>query len=253
MKLTGQVALVTGAGSGIGRATAELLASEGAYICTLDRDLESLNTTLETIQARGGAGEIHSADVREPAEVSSAVAACIESRGAIDILCNIAGIGSTQTVVDTPVETWDAVFDVNVRGVFLLCKAVLPSMIERGSGTIINMASVAGQIGIRNRAAYSASKGAVIALTRAIAIDHIQHGIRCNCVCPGTVDTPWVGRLLQGAEDETAERAALNARQPMGRLGTPEEVAHAVLYLVSPEAAFITGTALVIDGGWTAQ
>ena len=163
------------------------------------------------------------------------------------------GIGSTQTVVDTPEEVWDQVFAVNVRGAFLACKYTIPHMLATGGGVIVNIASVAGLVGIRNRAAYCASKGAIISLTRAVAVDHVQQNIRCNCICPGTVGSPWVGRLLAAAPDPAAEEAALIARQPMRRLGTPEEVARAALYLASDDAAFVTGTALVIDGGLTMQ
>jgi NAD(P)-dependent dehydrogenase (short-subunit alcohol dehydrogenase family) len=168
------------------------------------------------------------------------------------VLANVAGIGSTQTVLDTPPELWEAVFAVNVRGVFNTCRAVLPGMIGRGGGVVVNAASIAGLVGLRNRAAYCASKGAVVALTKAMALDHVGQGIRVNCVCPGTVDTPWVGRLLDAAEDPAAARAALVARQPIGRLGTAEEVAKAIAYLASDDAAFVTGTELVIDGGLVA-
>jgi NAD(P)-dependent dehydrogenase (short-subunit alcohol dehydrogenase family) len=178
---------------------------------------------------------------------------CLDRFERISVLCNNAGTGSTQTVVDTPEELWERVFAVNARGIFLGCKYAIPAMIEAGGGVIVNTASVAGLVGLRNRAAYCASKGAVVALTRAIAIDHVRQNIRCNCLCPGTVDSPWVGRLLDQAPDPVAERAALVARQPMGRLGTPEEVARAAVYLASDDAVFITGTAFVIDGGLTAQ
>ncbi len=140
--------------------------------------------------------------------------------GRVDLLANVAGTGSTQNVVETPPELWDAVFAVNVRGIFNTARAVLPGMIERGGGVIVNAASIAGMVGLRDRAAYCASKGAVIALTKAMAIDHVGDGIRVNCVCPGTVDTPWVGRLIDAADDPVATRAALVARQPIGRLGT---------------------------------
>ena len=169
--------------------------------------------------------------------------------GAIDVLCNNAGIGSTVDVLECSVEEWDRVFAVNVRGVFLGIKYTLPSMLEKGSGVIINTASAAGLIGLRDRAAYCASKGAVISLTKQVAVQYASKGIRCNCICPGTIDSPWVGRLLDQAADPAEARAALVARQPLGRLGDPAEVAAAALYLASPEATFCTGTALVIDGG----
>lgn len=245
MRLQGKTALVTGAGSGIGQAMTRTFVEEGARVFAVDvNEIEGASS--ESIAT-------WRADVRSSADVQAMTAACLERFGRIDILCNNAGTGSTQTVVDTPEDLWENVFAVNVRGVFLGCKYVIPHMIEAGGGVIINTASVAGMVGLRNRAAYCASKGAVIALTRAVALDHVGQKIRCNCICPGTVDSPWVGRLLQGADDPEAERAALTARQPMGRMGTPEEVARAALYLASDDADFITGSSLVIDGGLTMQ
>jgi NAD(P)-dependent dehydrogenase (short-subunit alcohol dehydrogenase family) len=169
--------------------------------------------------------------------------------GGLDVLVNVAGVGSTTSAPETPLDVWENVFAVNARGTFLCCKHAIPGMVERGGGAIVNIASVAGLVGLPNRAAYCASKGAVIALTRAMAIDHVGQGVRVNAVCPGTVDSPWVRRLV---EEVGESLDALRARQPMGRLGTPDEVAQAVLYLASDAAAFITGTGLVIDGGLTA-
>jgi 2-keto-3-deoxy-L-fuconate dehydrogenase len=248
MTATAKVALVTGAGSGIGRATAHEMHARGLRIAAVDRDERALETL---------AGELDGlvacpADVTDLASVDAAVAGVVRRLGAIDVLANVAGVGSTQTVVETPPEVWEAVFAVNVRGIFHTCRAVLPGMIARGAGVVVNAASVAGLVGLRDRAAYCASKGAVIALTKAMAIDHVAQGIRVNCVCPGTVDTPWVGRLLAAAEDPAAARAHLVARQPIGRLGTAEEVAKAIAYLASDDAAFVTGTELVIDGGLVA-
>ncbi|MDO8187083.1 SDR family oxidoreductase [Conexibacter sp. JD483] len=231
---TQRVALVTGAASGIGRATALELAARGWEVVGLDR--------------AAGEGVAVTVDVTD----TEAVARSLAEVGPIDCLANVAGTGSTQNVVDTPPELWDAVFAVNVRGIFNVSRALLPGMIARGSGVIVNAASIAGMVGLKNRAAYCASKGAVIALTKAMAIDHVGDGIRVNCVCPGTVDTPWVGRLIDAAEDPAATRAALVARQPMGRLGRAEEVAKAIAYLASDDAAFVTGTELVIDGGLVA-
>lgn len=228
------VALVTGAASGIGRATALELAARGWEVVGLDR--------------AAGEGVDHVADVTD----GDAVARAVAQIGRVDLLANVAGVGSTQNVIETPPEVWDAVFAVNVRGIFNTCRAVLPGMVQRGSGVVVNAASIAGLVGLRDRAAYCASKGAVIALTKAMAIDHVGDGIRVNCVCPGTVETPWVGRLIDGAPDPAATRAALIARQPMGRLGRAEEVAKAIAYLASDDAAFVTGTELVIDGGLVA-
>jgi 2-keto-3-deoxy-L-fuconate dehydrogenase len=247
-KLSGRVALITGAGSGIGEATALLFAREGAEICAVDVNESGATATARAI----GDALAVTANVSSSDEVQAAVSRCLDRFGRIDVLVNCAGVGSTQTLADTPEEVWDRVFAVNTRGTFLTCKYVLPHMLSSG-GCIVNIASVAGMVGIRNRAAYCASKGAVISLTQSIAVDYVGQGIRCNCICPGTVDSPWVGRLLDAAEDPVAERAALIARQPMGRLGLPEEIAAAALYLASDDAAFMTGSQLVIDGGLTAQ
>jgi 2-keto-3-deoxy-L-fuconate dehydrogenase len=179
-------------------------------------------------------------DVRDESQVAPAMRD-------LDVLVNVAGIGSTTTAPDTPLEVWDDVFAVNARGTFLCCKHAIPGMAARGGGSIVNVASVGALVGLRNRAAYCASKGAVVALTRALAVDHVADGVRVNAVCPGTVDSPWVRRLV----DESGETLeTLRARQPMGRLGTTEEIADAVAYLVSAE--FATGTILTIDGGLTA-
>jgi 2-keto-3-deoxy-L-fuconate dehydrogenase len=253
MRLAGKNALITGAGSGIGRAMALAFVAEGARVFVADMHGDDAEeSVLQALQAGGDAAAFQ-ADVTRSADVQAMIAACLDRFTRIDVLCNNAGIGSTQTVVDTPEDVWEAVFAVNVRGIFLCCKYALPHMIEAGGGVIVNTASVAGLVGLKNRAAYCASKGAVVSLTRAMAVDHVQQKIRCNCICPGTVDSPWVGRLLDAAPDPVAERAALVARQPMGRLGTPEEVARAAVYLASDDADFVTGSALVIDGGLTAQ
>lgn len=241
--------VVTGAGSGIGRAMARAFAAEGARVVAADVDrataVETADRVANVVPAR--------VDVREAASVASLIADTKAHQGRLDILCNNAGIGSSKTVVDCEPDEWDRLFAVNARGVYLGCKYAIPLMIAQGGGVIVNTASVAGLIGLPNRAAYCASKGAVVTLTKQIAVEYVGQGIRCNCICPGTVDTPWVGRLLAEAADPKALRAELVARQPMGRLGTPEEVASAALYLASDEAAFVTGTALVIDGGLMAR
>jgi meso-butanediol dehydrogenase / (S,S)-butanediol dehydrogenase / diacetyl reductase len=184
-------------------------------------------------------------DVRD----EDAVAAAFADAGRLDVLVNVAGIGSTTNTPDTSLETWERVFAVNVTGTFLCCKHAIPALASTGGGAIVNVASVAGLVGFRNRAAYCASKGAVIAFTRALAIDHAADGIRVNAVCPGTIETPWVRRLVDDAGESLD---ALRARQLLGRLGTPEEIADAILYLASEAAAFLTGTLLTVDGGLTA-
>jgi NAD(P)-dependent dehydrogenase (short-subunit alcohol dehydrogenase family) len=253
MRLARRVAVITGAGSGIGRAMALRFAAEGARVLAADLSAEQAEATATTIRAQNGTAEALAVDVANQIQVQAMVERAHARFGQIDILCNNAGIGSTSSVVDQDPEEWERVMAVNVRGVFLGCKYAIPLMIAQDGGTIINTASVVGLIGTARRAAYSASKGAVIALTRQMAVDFVQQKIRVNCICPGTVDSPWVGRLLAQSDDPDSLRRALELRQPMGRLGTPEEVAGAALYLASDDAAFITGTALVIDGGWTAQ
>ena len=237
MTFDGKRALVTGAGSGIGAAVARRLATGGATVVLAD---------LALAPAAALAGELGAEaielDVRDEAQVAPAMAN-------VDVLVNVAGIGSTTTAPETTLETWEDVFAVNARGTFLCCKHAIPGMAARGGGSIVNVASVAALVGLPRRAAYCASKGAVVSLTRALAVDHVSDGIRVNAVCPGTVDSPWVRRLVEEAGESIDE---LRARQPLGRLGTPEEVAAAVAYLASDEAAFVTGTALVIDGGLTA-
>lgn len=243
--LDGRVAVVTGAGSGIGAATTRLLAEAGATVVGADVDLAAAQATAsygERIQAAG-------VDVRDERSVSEMIAAAHALNGRLDILVNVAGVGSTTSAPGTPLEVWDNVFAVNARGTFLCCKQALAHMVEQGDGVIVNIASVAGLVGLRNRAAYCASKGAVIAFTRALAIDHVKQGVRVNCICPGTIETPWVHRLVKDVGESLDE---LKARQPMGRLGTPDEVAQAVRYLVSDAGRFITGSSLVIDGGLTA-
>ena len=231
--------LITGAGSGIGEAVARGLHAEGAEVVLADLRAEAVEAIAAELGERATPVTL---DVRDEEAVRRVV-------GDLDVLANVAGIGSTTTAPETPLDTWEDVFAVNARGTFLCCKHAIPSMVARGGGSIVNMGSVAGLVGLRNRAAYCASKGAVIALTRALAVDHVADGVRVNAVCPGTVDSPWVRRLV----DEIGESLdALRARHPMGRLGEPDEIAAAVLYLASDDAAFVTGTAFAIDGGLTA-
>jgi len=238
-RFTGRRALVTGAGSGIGEAIGRSLHAEDARVVLADRHGSAVRALAAELGEPASSIEI---DVRDEAQVRGALEG-------LDILVNVAGVGSTTNAPDTTLEVWEDVFAVNVRGTFLCCKHAIPDMVRRGGGSIVNIGSIAGLVGLRNRAAYCASKGAVIALTRALAVDHVGDGIRVNVVCPGTVDSPWVRRLV---EDAGESLDTLRARQPMGRLGTPQEVAEATLYLASDAAAFATGSSLVIDGGLTA-
>ncbi|MFB7944214.1 SDR family NAD(P)-dependent oxidoreductase [Kitasatospora phosalacinea] len=237
--LQGLRAIVTGGASGIGLATARLLAGRGAAVAVLDLDVSRLPPPLKGLTA----------DVADDASVRAAVAAAAEVLGGIDVLVNNAGIGAAGTVADNDDEQWHRVLDVNVLGIVRTTRAALPHLRESAHAAIVNTCSIAATAGLPQRALYSASKGAVLALTLAMAADHVREGIRVNCVNPGTVDTPWVGRLLDAADDPAAERAALNARQPTGRLVSAEEVAAAIAYLASPAAASTTGTALAVDGG----
>jgi NAD(P)-dependent dehydrogenase (short-subunit alcohol dehydrogenase family) len=244
----GLVALVTGGGSGIGLATARLLAAEGARVAALDLDPSA------AIQPVAGAEPLLPlvADVADEASVAAAVAAVVRRWGGLDVLVNNAGIGSIGTVEDNPYDEWRRVLEVNLLGVVRTTRAALPHLRRSAHAAVVNTCSIAATAGLPDRALYSASKGAVLALTRAMAADHVREGIRVNCVNPGTVDTPWVQRLLAAAPDAEAELAALRARQPLGRLVSADEVAAAIAYLASPLAAATTGAALAVDGGMQA-
>jgi len=235
----GLAVLVTGGASGIGLATATLLAERGARVACLDLSVDGLPEPLF--------GAI--ADVTDDAAVRAAVAAAAAEFGGLDILVNNAGIGAQGTVADNPDDEWHRVLDVNVVGMVRVTRAALPHLRRSRHAAIVNTCSIAAHAGLPNRALYSASKGAVQALTLAMAADHLAEGIRVNCVNPGTADTPWVRRLLAVAEDPDAELRALAARQPNGRLVTAEEVAAAIAYLAGPLASATTGTVLAVDGG----
>jgi len=235
-ELSGLKAVVTGGGSGIGLATARLLDGRGARVAVLD-----VNPGGDFLALR--------ADVTDDASVRLAVTRAAAELAGIDILVNNAGIGAVGTVADNSDTEWHHVFDVNVLGMVRVTRAALPYLRKSAHAAIVNTCSIAATAGLPQRALYSATKGAVLALTLAMAADHVHDGIRVNCVNPGTADTPWIGRLLDQADDPAAERAALQARQPMGRLVSPDEVAAGIAYLASPAAASVTGAALAIDGG----
>lgn len=238
----GLTALVTGGASGIGLATASLLAAHGTRVAVLDRDRAALDVTEGDLVAV-------EADVTDDASVRAAVEAAATRLGGLDILINNAGIGAAGTVEDNTDAEWLRVLDVNLLGLVRVTRAALPYLRRSAHAAIVNTCSIAATAGLPQRALYSASKGAVLSLTLAMAADHVREGIRVNCVNPGTVATPWVGRLLDAAADPGAERAALEARQPTGRLVTADEVAHAIVHLAGPAAGSTTGTSLAVDGG----
>jgi len=240
-RFEGRTVIVTGAASGIGREAARQFLAEGATVIGGDRDLDVPDGAIGV-----------QIDVTDPAAVEELVGTALARTGQLDVMCNIAGIGSTTDALACTPEEWDRVFAVNAKGVFLGTKYALPPMLERKRGVIVNMASVGALVGLRDRAAYCASKGAVVAFTKQVAMQYAAQGVRCVSLCPGTVDTEWVGRLLAETPDPEGRRAELVARQPLGRLGNPVEIAKAVLYVASDDASFMTGSELVIDGGITA-
>jgi len=239
-RLAAKKVLVTGAAQGIGRAIVELFVREGASVIALDVNANALATLHDC--------ETCVADLLDPDAVAAAGAAA----GTLDVLVNCAGYVDAGDLLSTTERGLDLSFDLNVRATIRMTQAVLPAMLAAGKGTIVNIASVAGaMIGVPNRLAYCASKGAVVGLTRSIALDYVGQGIRCNAICPGTVQSPSLDERLAATGDADAARAAFVARQPMGRIGTAEEVAQLALYLASDESAYTTGTAIALDGGWT--
>jgi meso-butanediol dehydrogenase / (S,S)-butanediol dehydrogenase / diacetyl reductase len=251
MRLKDKVCIITGGGSRIGRATALLFADEGARLAVADKRNEQ--AVAAECAAKGAQAIAVEADVARTVDVKRMIEATVDRFHRLDVLVNNAGYGITGSVVETEEEAWDALMAVNARGVFLCCKHAIPVMKRNGGGVIVNTASVVAAVGIANRAAYCASKGAVAALTRAIAIDHVGEGIRCNAIAPGTIDTPYFDDILAQSADREALRKALAARHLLGRLGTPEEIAAGILFLASDESRFATGTILTLDGGMTAQ
>ncbi len=252
MRLEGRAALITGAGSGIGRATALLFAREGAWVGVVDIDEAGGRETVRAITDAGGDAGWVLADVSAAQDARRAADTVAGWHGRLDILFNNAGISHVGVLHEIPEAEWDKVVAVNLRGVYLMAKYALPHMIAQGGGCIINMSSGAALLGLERRAAYSATKGAVLALTRAMAVDYADYRIRVNALCPGTVYTPFVERYLQASYgDPGAALERLKQRQLTGTLGRPEEIAAAALYLASDDAAFVTGAPFIIDGGMT--
>ena len=250
-ELTDKVAVITGAASGIGRALAQLFAKQGAHVVILDIDRDSAAATVNSIQQNGGRAIFLSCDVSKSSEVRKAFQTIDSEFRRIDILVNNAGIAHIGTLANTSEEDFDQIYNVNVKGVFLCSQAAIGVMLRQNKGVILNMASIVSLIGIRDRFAYTMSKGAVLTMTRAIAVDYMKNNIRCNCICPARVHTPfvdgYVAKHYPGGEREMLKE--LSDYQPIGRMGRPEEVAALGLYLCSDESAFVTGQAYPIDGG----
>ena len=247
-RIDDKTALVTGAGSGIGKAIAELFAQQGATVWAVDRDEASAETTAAGIRAAGGRAESARVDVSEAADVE----ALARRIGPLDVLVNNAGIGHVGNLLATTAQDLDRLYAVNVRGVFNGARALVPPMLDRRRGSVINMASVGGVVAVRDRVAYTTSKFAVVGLTKALALDHSHTGVRFNCICPGRVETPFVRKRLAEVPDPEQAYRDMAATQLTGRMARPEEVAAAALYLAADVSAMVTGSCLMVDGGWSA-
>jgi NAD(P)-dependent dehydrogenase (short-subunit alcohol dehydrogenase family) len=247
--LTGKSAVVTGGGSGIGESTAHALADVGATVFILDRDAVAGQRVASQIRD----GQFVPCDLADPASIAAAARAVLGTTGGkLDILVNNAGIGHVGTALTTTAADLDRLHNVNVKGTMLVTQAFLPGMLEQKRGSIINLASIGGVVGIRDRLAYCATKFAVVGLTKCMALDHATEGVRFNAVCPGRVETPFVSARLAEYADPVVARQQMAATQAVGRMGRPDEIAAAILYLAADESAFVTGSTFVIDGGWSA-
>jgi 2-keto-3-deoxy-L-fuconate dehydrogenase len=250
-RLDGKTAFVTGAGSGIGEATAHALAAAGAMVFVADRDEAGGVRVTNAIRTAGGHAEYHHFDVTDESACARA-AEHVALHGDLDILVNNAGVGHVGTILQAAGADLDRLYAVNVRGVFNVSKAFIGGMLTRRRGSIVNIASIGGIVGIRDRLAYCTTKFAVVGLTKSMALDHAIDGVRVNCICPARVETPFVSARIKEYPDPEAAYREMTASQPVGRMGRPEEIAAAAVYLASDEATFITGSALIIDGGWSA-
>jgi NAD(P)-dependent dehydrogenase (short-subunit alcohol dehydrogenase family) len=252
-RLTGKVALVTGAGGGIGQGIAARFAAEGAKVGVLDVQAAGVQQTVEQITTNGGSAVPLVCDLRDPDQVKGAVAQLRAAFGTISVVVNNAAVMPAGRLHETALEDWDRVFDVNVRGAYLVCREIIPDMIANSGGSIIHMASITGVLGLPGIAAYSATKGALIALTQAMSTDYARYGIRINAVSPGTIDSPMLHDFLAQQRDPAARRAEFDAMHPIGRVGTIEEVASVFVFLASDEASFVTGANYRVDGGMSVK
>lgn len=251
MKLEGKVAIVTGAGTGIGRACAELFGREGAGVVLAGRRHEPLQEVARTVAATGGRATAQPCDVTQESAIERLVVRAVEEYGGLNIVVNNAGSWMAGSAEETTLEDWERIMGTNLKGVFLLSRRALPELRRGGGGAIVNIGSVLGLVGMKRRVAYAASKGGLVSLTKAMALDHAAEKVRINCVCPSLVETPMGQESLEQAGDAAAERARRVAQIPLGRAGIPEDVAALALFLASDDASWITGAAIPLDGGFS--